>query len=158
MAVSWSYFNKFEDIVDKYMPRMGQGETMASQIVTAVNKLVYKWYNDGDVYDNTYTLKGWCNDLSSYANWLSQYCKSARSILRDIEDCSSEGDYEDLLQRLADTVLKEEYLSFYANKKSMGDIYNCKGEFVFLDYEEDPFDEDEYEDPYYDDDEDEDYE
>ena len=48
-SVDWGYFNKFEDTIDKYMPSSGEGETMASQIATAINKLVYKWYNDGDV-------------------------------------------------------------------------------------------------------------
>ena len=48
-GVSWGYFNKFDDILNKYMPFTGEGKTMASQLVTAVNKLVYKWYNDGDV-------------------------------------------------------------------------------------------------------------
>ena len=61
----WSYFNKFKELNNKYLPDMGEGETKATQVVTAVTKLVYKWYNDGDVYDNTYMMKGWCNDLSS---------------------------------------------------------------------------------------------
>ena len=67
-SVNWGSFNKFEDIIHKYMPAMGEGETLASQAVTAINKLIYKWYNDGDVYDNRYSLQGWANDLSSYAN------------------------------------------------------------------------------------------
>lgn len=68
MAVNWNYFDKFEAITVKYMPDYGEGETIASQAVTAVNKLIYKWYNDGDVFDNTKYLEGWWNDLSSYAN------------------------------------------------------------------------------------------
>ena len=55
--VDWEYFNKFEKINDKYLPLSGQGETMATQICTVVNKLVYKWYNDGDVFDNTHGLE-----------------------------------------------------------------------------------------------------
>ena len=54
----WSYFDKFETINDRYLPSQGEGETKATQVVTAVTKLVYKWYNDGDVYDNTYALEG----------------------------------------------------------------------------------------------------
>lgn len=67
-SVSWSYFRRFDEIIDKYLPASGEGENMASQIVTAVNKLIYKWYNDGDVYDNTGYLEGWANDISDYAN------------------------------------------------------------------------------------------
>ena len=69
-GVEWDYFDKFQKIIDKYMSSNGEGETKASQVVTAINKLIYKWYNDGDVFDNTHHLKGWWNDLSSYANWL----------------------------------------------------------------------------------------
>ena len=73
-GVSWDYYNKFKDINEKYLPDEGEGDTLASQIVTAINKLVYKWYNDGDVFDNVNSgLQGWANDLSSYANWLDKY-------------------------------------------------------------------------------------
>ena len=60
---SWSEFERFEPVIDRFMPLSGEGETVASQVCTAVNKLVYKWYNDGDVFDNSYELEGWCNDL-----------------------------------------------------------------------------------------------
>lgn len=54
-SVDWDYYNKFEEITDKYMSNQGEGDTLASQIVTAINKLVYKWYNDGDVFDNVHS-------------------------------------------------------------------------------------------------------
>ena len=73
MAVDWGYYDKFDGLMDKYLPMHGEGETKATQIVTAVNKLVYKWYNDGDVFDNTLHLEGWANDLSDYANWLADH-------------------------------------------------------------------------------------
>ena len=68
-GVSWDYYKKFKDINEKYLPDEGEGDTLASQIVIAINKLVYKWYNDGGVYDNVNSgLRGWADDLSSYAN------------------------------------------------------------------------------------------
>ena len=57
MATDCGYFDKFEALVDKYMPMRGEGETAASQIVTAVNKLIYKWYNDGDVFEGLTSAK-----------------------------------------------------------------------------------------------------
>lgn len=48
---SWSAFNEFDGICYQYLPSRGEGDTMASQIVTAICKLVYKWFNDGDVYE-----------------------------------------------------------------------------------------------------------
>lgn len=139
-GVRWDYYDKFEKITDKYMPVRGEGETKASQIVTAVNKLVYKWYNDGDVFDNTYYLSGWCNDLSSYANWLEKYTEASR-ILHGILGCFTESDYEELLKDLADKLLDEEYLIKQNEIEKLGTIYKCEGKFKFEEsYEEDDYD------------------
>ena len=103
-SVSWNYFDKYDKLIDKYMPIRGEGETLASQCVTAINKLIYKWYNDGDVFDNTQGLEGWANDLSDYANWLYRYIPYAEGVLMTISNCSNNSDYEDLLKDLADAV------------------------------------------------------
>lgn len=129
----WSYFDKYEDLIDKYMPLSGEGDTFASQICTAVNKLIYKWYNDGDVFDNTQHLKGWVNDLSSFANWLYKYCPECQSILNCIYTIYNEEEYEDLLADLADLLIEVDRLEMVKHKPKEGSIYNCKGQFVFED-------------------------
>lgn len=135
-TVEWSYFDKFEEITDKYLPSRGEGETKATQLVTAVNKLIYKWYNDGDVYDNTYALDGWCNDLSSYANWIYENYPDAQTILDDIANIYTEGEYEHILKQLADTFLKEPFLTEENKKSKTGSVYDCKGSFKFEEYNE----------------------
>lgn len=145
MSVDWSYFDKFDSVLDKYMPSRGEGDTKASQIATAVNKLIYKWYNDGDVYDNNYGMAGWANDLSSYANWLFSNVPEADTILNRIEDCSNDHEYESILRDLADTYLNEDALSYWANEPSVGSIYDCSGPFSFNEYSEED-DEDDWED------------
>lgn len=138
MAVNWDYYNKveFELLDEKYLPMRGEGETKATQIVTAVNKLIYKWYNDGDVFDNTYHLEGWANDLSDYANWLYEYTKNAWKILNKISVCYNGGDYEDLLKELADELLNEEYLAEQDKEEKVGSIYDCDGKFKYDEHEE----------------------
>ena len=136
MAVDWSYYDKFEDLIDKYMPMSGEGETKASQTVTAVNKLVYKYYNDGDVFDNTHYLSGWANDLSSYANWL-YYHTDTREILDKIVHCMTDEDYEDLLKELADKLFDEDYLKEQDKIEKVETIYNCIGKFKFVEEDED---------------------
>lgn len=143
MAVDWSYFDKFSDIDEKYLPATGEGTTMATQIVTAVSKLVYKYYNDGDVFDNTYNLSGWWNDLSSYANWLYTYVPETKHILDRIADCSVEEDYEDLLKDLCDTTQTIEFLEKYEDKPVTGTIYDCDGPYK---YNESYDEEDDWED------------
>ena len=141
--MNWEYFDKpeFNDVNATYLPDMGEGETMATQIVTAVNKLIYKWYNDGDVYDNTGSLTGWANDLSSYANWLHQHT-GADTILERIFKCRNDEDYENLLVDLADYTLRKEYLAAYANQPKLGTIYESYGPFEFIELSEDDEEED----------------
>lgn len=136
MAVSWNYYDKFQMIMKRYLPLRGEGSTMATQIVTAVNKLVYKWYNDGDVYDNA-CMDGWLNDLSSYANWLAKYVIGARQILDRVYDChNNAGEYEDILKNLADKLLDTADLEFYNRKPAQGTIYRCEGSYVFEERED----------------------
>lgn len=152
MSVSWDYYDKFVDTLVKYLPKSGEGMNKATQAVTAVNKLVYKWYNDGDVYDTTGTLAGWMNDLSSYANWLYANITDLRPILDDIYNCRTEGDYEDLLKKLADYVFDDDYLSNIQHKPLSDSIYHCNGPFEFVDRSYD--DEEDYEEDDDEDDED----
>lgn len=134
--ISWDYFNKFEDINQKYLPDRGEGETIATQIVTAINKLIYKWYNDGDVFDNTYYMEGWWNNLSSYANWLSQI-PGCYEILEKIKVCRTDFEYETILKNLADNYLNKNYLKNYEKTEKLGSIYECDGPFRFEEYQED---------------------
>ena len=147
MSVSPDYFNKFHDVINKYMKRTGEGNTKASQIVTAVNNLLYGWFNNGDVFDNQEPYE-WsehcCNDISSYANWLDKYT-DLFNILADVYECTTEDDYEELLKTLADTALNEEYLIPYASQSKEGDIYKCNGSFKYVIHHDDE-EEDEEED------------
>lgn len=142
-SVDWGYYKKFKDITDKYMSDEGEGETLASQIVTAINKLVYKWYNDGDVFDNVHSgLSGWANDLSSYANWLYKYAPGKVTIiLRNIYGMGEKSDYETLLKELADYCLNEDLLQSLKLDKQ-GSIYDCDGPFEFNEYDEELDEED----------------
>ncbi len=133
-GVDWSYNNneRFYRIDEMYLPARGEGETMASQIVTAVNKLVYKWYNDGDVYDNTHGMDGGANDLSSYANWLSENVDGAAAILERIKDCYTRAEYEHIIKDLADALLSDENMAEYAKREKVGSVYRCDGSFEFV--------------------------
>lgn len=142
--VDWDYYDRFKTIVDKYMPGRGEGETIASQMVTAINKLIYKWYNDGDVFDNTYGLEGWANDLSSYANWLYYHIDATKDILSWIKEIATESEYEDLLKELADKCLNDSFIeeNGYDKQPKEGSIYNEDGPFEYRYYDEDEEDDD----------------
>ena len=159
MSKDWEYFNQFEAVTDAYLPARGEGDTLASQIVTAVCKIVYKWYNDGDVYDNTRYLDGWANDLSSYANWLYKYAPLPGLVatLESVWDCYNGGEYEDILAEIADICLDPDILKELSESPKQGSVYECDGPFVFEENYEEEDEEDEWDEDYYNDaDEDED--
>lgn len=146
-SVSWDYFDRYDAVIGRYMPAQGEGESFASQIATAINKLVYKWYNDGDVYDNQYALCGWWNDLSSYANWLLMNARAVE-LLR-IRTAKTSGDYEQILKALADAFLgDEEQMELFAKRPKVDTIYKCDGPFAYVerDDEEDEYEYDEEDD------------
>lgn len=158
-SVSWDKYNdeKFQRINNDYLPDTGEGDNMAQQIVTAINKLIYKWYNDGDVYDNVMSnLEGWANDLSSYANWLHTHVPEVARILEDIEGVVAESKYEDILYKAANILFDLELLEAYEKNPKNGSIYDCEGPFEFNDDpyedEEDEYDWGDSEEDYWDDD------
>ena len=147
MSVDWSYYHKFDTLNDKYLPDMGDGTNMATQAVTAINKLVYKWYNDGDVYDNTHYITGWCNDISGSANWLAKYIPETEVILNRIWNIYSKSEYENILKEVADIVFDEQLLSKLETQEKQGDAYGEDGNFEsveeYEDEDEEYWDEDE---------------
>lgn len=134
--MSWNDFDKYEATIDAYLPIRGEGESAATQAVTAANKIIYKWFNDGDVFDNTHGLDGWANDLSSYANWLYKNTGAA-PILDQIEGCFTDDRYEWLLKELAEYIFDSGYLAVLDTIKKTGSIYDCDGPFRFVELDDD---------------------
>ena len=138
--ITWKDFSNSE-LEKKYLPESGEGNSLASQAVTAVSKLVYKWFNDGDVYDNRFALPGWANDLSSYANWIEKHIPNTSLILRKITEITNEEEYvSEILYPLYTYIFDENYLSCFENKPKEGSIYDCDG---FYRYEEECWEDDE---------------
>lgn len=137
IGVDWGYFDKFNDILKQYLSPKGQGNTYATQIVTAINNLVYHWYANGDVYDNVNSsMDGGANDLTCYANWLATYVDGASEILDKITEIKyGNGNmYELILKDLCDEYLTDEFLKIANESPLEGDIYKCSGPYEFDEY------------------------
>lgn len=130
---SWDDFNSPEAdaLSNKYLPVKGDGDNQASQAVTAASKLIYKWFNDGDVYDNHYALEGWANDISGSANWLYNYIPGAADILKRIETISDADGYDDILWDIYNLVFDKDLLTELETKPKVGDAYREEGPFEF---------------------------
>ena len=130
---SWDDFNSPEAdaLSNKYLPVKGDGDNQASQAVTAASKLIYKWFNDGDVYDNHYALEGGANDISGSANWLYNYIPGAADILKRIETIGDADGYDDILWDIYNLVFDKDLLAELETKPKVGDAYREEGPFEF---------------------------
>lgn len=138
-SVDWDFFDKFQPIVDDYLPDEGEGNTMAMQLAAAISKLVYRYYNDGDVYDNTANLES-MTDLSDFANWIYIYFPSSRNILKRIWKVKTKSEYEDILKELCEELINDDTLYEADHKPRRDSIYHyTTGPFTWLDpyFEED---------------------
>ena len=113
----------------KYLPRHGDGDSKGTQAATAISKLVYKWFNDGDVFDNTFGLEGWANDISGSANWLYEYVEGTKDVLDSIARISTEEEYTELLYELCKVV--DPQIPDLLNEPKVGDAYDEPGPFKF---------------------------
>ena len=116
--------SSYSILTNKYLPSRGQGDTKASQLVTAANKIIYGWYNNGD------TISGDGNDLTSYANWIDQHIKEPeiRKILKDdYIDYIDTYYLSEIILPLIKFVFREDFLEKLASQEVEGDIYECQG-------------------------------
>lgn len=130
--IKWDDFYQFSRYTDKYLPDYGEGETKATQTSTALNKLVYKWFNDGDVFDNTHILQGWANNISDEANWIYHNIPGADVILERISTIYSKEGYTELLYDLCKLIAIPEFLEELDKEPKIGTVYNCDGPYEFL--------------------------
>lgn len=127
-------WHKYDDILDKYLPSRGEGDTVAEQVVTATNRIIFRWFNDGDMYDNHWAygvVDSFEENLPNCANWLYNWGPHpVEEVLYDVFDCESESDYEQILENIAEICFDEEWLSSpQGQHKKEGTIYDCEGPF-----------------------------
>ena len=116
--------SSYSILINRYLPSMNQGKNKASQLVTAANKIIYGWYNNGD------TISGNGNDLTSYANWIDKYIKEPeiRKILKDdYIDYNDTYYLSEIILPLIRFVFREDFLEKLASQEAEGDIYECSG-------------------------------
>lgn len=137
---------KWKKLQDEYLPVTGQGGTIMSQVVTCLSKIEYKWFNDGDVVDDSWCHGSKGNDLSSYANWLKELADENK-ILKDIfkgheqsywDEVNNAEDYQEWVYNMIGA-----FVDYIENGKidlakipATGDIYECIGDYAYVEEEE----------------------
>lgn len=137
-ALKESINSSFGDVTNEFMPSSGEGDNKLTQFLVAANKLIYRWYNDGDVFDSCNGL-GWANDISGSANWLYKYSNDnkIKALLDKIYDIYSEKEYErniiKPLEAYLDRLASTDYFKELAAQPKVGNAYNEEGKFSWAD-------------------------
>lgn len=126
----WSDWERsdWKKIQDEYLSEKDQSETLLTQAVTCVCKLVYRYFNNNDFYA---VFRSYL-DLTTYANWLYEHIEETNEILDSIFEINSMEEYPDILWKLSEIVFSESFVSKYKNIKAKDNIYECYGHFVHI--------------------------
>ena len=93
---------KFEELCDKYLPAWGKANTLGGEILRAINRIVYRYYNDGDTIDWYYG--GDYNLLRACDTFLNMYCPAYYS-LSNINELEYEKNLCDRLKKVFDYLI-----------------------------------------------------
>ena len=130
--MSISRFEKFNKVLDIYMPDQGEGESLASQIATAVAKIVYRWFNDGDTVSSKWMVQSGTDEggMSQFANWLYINIADSRPMFRNWLDkfdneSVTDAEYENFLYDMCKNLLDPDFLDGYSTEPKYDSIYNA---------------------------------
>lgn len=146
-----------EALHDEFVPDSGTADTVGGEIVRAINRIVYRWNNDGDEI-------GWDYGIET-VNSSYQYLIENNIIVDNYKESDFDGFYmndrdkydaflDKLMKQIIDTLYNRPELFDEKNEDDSRDGYKYY-------VENESYDEEDYEDDYYDDEEeeeDEDYE
>ena len=131
-----------EPLFDKLVPGQGTAETLEGEMLRAVNRLVYRYYNDGDKYNEGYGTETAGPAHSFLVNAVHPLRAKMDSIMD--EEFKSDGEYERMLKVVLGLVL--DYIESKGGeytKNTQGDIFDYPSEFENME------DYDDEEDDYY---------
>lgn len=125
--------DEYKRFFDDYVPTMGQGITMAAQTVTALYRLIVDYSIGGLFCDMAADPAG---DNCDLANWLYTYGDDATQYILDgIRECTTEAEYEDILERLAKHILNSDDLEALDRVSCRGDVFDCEGRFRWVSFD-----------------------
>ena len=131
MAFSWDDVDEYAKVLDQYLPASGEGDTMATQVATAVSRIGYHWFNDGDTI--------WTDECQSCADWLYKNVRGFDTVIRALNkqpfagEQSLEDDderysdiYGDKLKKLLDVSVNLD-LEWLNEEPAEGSFFDCEG-------------------------------
>ena len=142
-----------EPLYDKLVPGQGDAETVEGEMLRAINRLIYRYYNDGDKY-----YEGYGTETAGPAHsFLVNANHPQKAIMnRLFKEFISDDEYERMLKDILDVILDHiESRQGEYTKNTLGGIFKYEPEFEDMEEDDDDYtydyDDDEYEedDDYY---------
>ena len=119
LVEGWPDNKEFDALFDQYVPKKGPADTVGGELIRAVNKIFYRYYNDGDRVGVDYGNET-CNPA---ARFIEKNTK-LEPLASKLWDYSSDEEYEELLAELMQAtieVCKEDNLF---EQRNTDDMYN----------------------------------
>ncbi len=128
-----------EPLYDKLVPGQGDAETVEGEMLRAINRIVYRFYNDGDKYFEGYGTET-AGPAHSFLVNANHPLKSA--MIKLFDEPSGDNSYERMLKDVLDMILDHiESRQGKYTKNTLGGIFNYEPEF---EEDEDDYDDDDY--------------
>lgn len=119
----------FESLFDKLVPSEGMCETLAGELIRAVNKIEYRWFNDGDKFNEGYGIETCGQPAYLLMNFETEDVDEAPfwDLMYEMAESSANDDvYEKNIERLkelvVDFIMSHQELLATENKVDMYDI------------------------------------
>ncbi len=139
-----------EPLYDKLVPGQGDAETVEGEMLRAINRIVYRFYNDGDKYFEGYGTET-AGPAHSFLINANHPLKSA--MIKLFDEPSGDNSYERMLKDVLDMILDHiESRQGKYTKNTLGGMFDYEPEFEEEDDDYDDYDDDYYDDDYYDED------
>ena len=108
VRISESLEKKRQELV----PTMGQADTLEGETLRAFDRVVYRWFNDGDKYSENENDYGYITVRPSvvwlFDNALTNSIRVAAKLIK-LDDLPSDGEYEADLLELARAINKVDW-------------------------------------------------
>jgi hypothetical protein len=127
-----------EPLYDKLVPGNGDAETVEGEMLRAINRLIYRYYNDGDKY-----YEGYGTETAGPAHsFLVNANHPLKSMMyRLFKEFISDDEYERMLKDILDVILDHiESRQGEYTKNTLGGMFKYEPEFEDMEEEEDPYD------------------
>ena len=128
-----------ESLYDKLVPGMGKADTQEGEMLRAINRIIYRYYNDGDEY-----FRGYGTETAGPAHsFLVNANTGVRSAMEKIFGDGT--NYEETIEDALEHILSHIEAKQGKYTPNTEDMFSYEAEFEDEeDYEDDYYDEDEY--------------